>query len=186
MNRFCQSIGYQFPQIVLKYQHSTSLLPSCRFPRCRRMLQPNSQSLNEGIQLTLAQGCRTGLPAYVAWRAGTITLCRSQLYTQSKGLRNLLLGLNREPRTVVTLAWEVSRSNHSTKSHLRSHIHTWLDLIHTRLDHIHTRLDLIPHSARSDLHSARSHPHRGLDLIHISAQFILLTPAQKTKKEEYI
>ncbi len=31
------------------------------------------------IWLTSAQGCRTGLPAYVAWRAGTRILRRSQL-----------------------------------------------------------------------------------------------------------
>jgi hypothetical protein len=32
------------------------------------------------LSLTPALGCRTGLPAYAAWRAGTTTLCRSQLY----------------------------------------------------------------------------------------------------------
>jgi hypothetical protein len=28
---------------------------------------------------TLCRGCRTGLPACISWRAGTTTLCRSQL-----------------------------------------------------------------------------------------------------------
>jgi len=34
--------------------------------------------------LTLAYGCRTGPPAYVAWRA--TTLCRSHHYPPSQGL----------------------------------------------------------------------------------------------------
>ncbi len=33
-----------------------------------------------GIQTTLAYRYRTGLPAYVAWRAGTTTLCQSRLH----------------------------------------------------------------------------------------------------------
>ncbi len=38
-----------------------------------------------GIKSILALGCRTGPPAYVAWRAGTTILCRSQLYPPSQG-----------------------------------------------------------------------------------------------------
>ncbi len=40
---------------------------------------------------TLAWGCRTGLRAYVSWRAGTTTLCRSQLYHPRQRLRIRLL-----------------------------------------------------------------------------------------------
>jgi hypothetical protein len=39
------------------------------------------------IWSTLAQGCRTAQPAYVAWRDGTTTLCQSQLYPPIQGLR---------------------------------------------------------------------------------------------------
>jgi hypothetical protein len=33
-----------------------------------------------GEKLTLVQDCRTGPPGYIVWRAGTTTLCWSQLY----------------------------------------------------------------------------------------------------------
>ncbi len=39
-----------------------------------------------GIYLTPPQGCFIGLPSYVAWWAGTTTLCRSQLYPPKQGL----------------------------------------------------------------------------------------------------
>ncbi len=39
-----------------------------------------------GIQLAPSQGCLTGPPAYVAWRAGTTTLCQSWIYPPSQGL----------------------------------------------------------------------------------------------------
>jgi hypothetical protein len=35
----------------------------------------------------MAWVCRTGPPAYVAWRAGTTTQCQSRLYPHSQGLR---------------------------------------------------------------------------------------------------
>jgi hypothetical protein len=38
-------------------------------------------------------GCRTGLPAYLAWRAGTTTICQSQLYPPGSGTMNLATGL---------------------------------------------------------------------------------------------
>jgi hypothetical protein len=46
-----------------------------------------------GDILIPALGCRTGLPAYVAWRAGSTTLCRSQLYPPQSGTMNLITGL---------------------------------------------------------------------------------------------
>ncbi len=39
-----------------------------------------------GLWLSPAQCFRTGPPAYVARRAGTTTLCRSQLYPPVQGL----------------------------------------------------------------------------------------------------
>ncbi len=45
------------------------------------------------IKSTMASGCSTGLPAYVAWRAVTTTLHNSQLYPPIWGLWIKPLGL---------------------------------------------------------------------------------------------
>ncbi len=50
------------------------------------------------LQLAPAQGCRNDLPAHVAWRAGTTTLCRSQLYPPQSGTLNLNTGIKEEGR----------------------------------------------------------------------------------------
>ncbi len=37
-------------------------------------------------KVDFGMGCRTGAPAYVAWRAGRTNLCQSQLYPTEYGL----------------------------------------------------------------------------------------------------
>ncbi len=50
-----------------------------------------------GLWLTPAKGCRTYPPAYVARRAGTRNLCRSQLYPPGQGLWIWLHGADPHP-----------------------------------------------------------------------------------------
>ncbi len=42
---------------------------------------------DRGLKSTMALGCRNGPPAYVAWRAGTTSLCHCRLYPPGQGLR---------------------------------------------------------------------------------------------------
>jgi hypothetical protein len=50
----------------------------------------------------MAWGCRTGPPAYVAWRASTTTLCPSRLFPQVRGLRIWLQVYERAPLSALS------------------------------------------------------------------------------------
>jgi hypothetical protein len=54
---------------------------------------------------SMAVGCHTGTPAYVAWRAGTTIICQSQLLSPSQGLWIWLLdfGVNYEITSESTM-----------------------------------------------------------------------------------
>jgi hypothetical protein len=45
-----------------------------------------------GIKSTVAYGCRTGPPAYVAWQAGMTILCQKSIISPQSGTKNLATG----------------------------------------------------------------------------------------------
>jgi hypothetical protein len=54
---------------------------------CLAKYQTNSQILSPAVGIKLnSKGCRTGPPAYLAWWAGTTTLCWSQLKSHCQRL----------------------------------------------------------------------------------------------------
>jgi hypothetical protein len=83
-----------------------------------------------GIKTTMALGCCTGPPAYVAWRAGTTTLCHShQLYPPQSGTMNWASGVAMIKRYIYN----------SIKPSFSAYMHSAVQFIHPCILSMYTK-----------------------------------------------